>query len=361
MEWSPASSGPTRIALTAIVVLGLVSGRSSAGILLASDSYAIGSDPTAGQYVARSSLNNQPASLANLGFENGGYTHGTGTANFQISSTGLASAADGSSATGTGSVFFQGATSTTIKSVARNLTGFNEGTSGTYWMSILVRADGTNTTTDGYVLSGFGGTVAPTLGSTSATATNPVNPSPGFLQGIYVGFSDDSKTANEADLVLRYRDTTGMTSADQILVNGANNATANRTFLVVAQVNINVNGTAVDQVNYWVNPADLNSVGDLNSTSLASGSLNTFSFQGAASGTGDFTRLNYAAYDWTAAVTNFDEARLGTTLDSIAPAGAAAVPEPASIALSALGGGLVALGTLGRRRRSGRREVSRRA
>ena len=133
-------------------------------------------------------------------------------------------------------------------------------------------------------------------------------------------------------------------------VNGANNATANQTYLVVAQVGVNSAGS-VDQVNYWVNPSDLSSVSALtNGPSLASGSLSTYSYQGAASGTGDFTRLNYAAYDWNGARTYFDEQRLGTTLDSIAP-GPQTVPEPASLALTVFGGGLVALGALWRRNR----------
>ncbi len=202
---------------------------------------------------------------------------------------------------------------------------------------------GNQTTTDGWVLSGFGGTVAPTLGNTSSTATGPVNPSPGFLTGVFFGFSDDSKTSGEADLVMRYRDTTGMTSADQTLVS---NAVAGQTYLIVAEVNVN-GMSPIDPVTYWVNPTDLSSVGGLNGSTSIQGTVNTYSFQGSSTGNGDFTRLNYAAYDYTGDAF-FDEARLGTTLASIAPA-ATVVPEPTSLVLTALGG-LSALGAFRRRR-----------
>jgi len=209
--------------------------------------------------------------------------------------------------------------------------------SSTYWMSMLVKTDGTMTTTDGYVLSGFANSVAPTPNTTS-----------NFLQGVYVGFANENATVGgESDLILRYRDSIGTTTADQVLVSGAGGATTNQTYLVVMQVSINYSGS-LDQVNYWVNPADLNSVGDL-SNSLVSGSLNsTFAYQG----TGDFARLNYVSNDWNGATTFFDEQRLGTTLDSIAPL--ASVPEPASLVLTVLGGGMAFAGSLWRARRSSR-------
>ena len=348
MERNPAGPGFLRMALIATVALCGASTRSSAG-LIASDSYATGTDPTSGQYAAGISLFHptpnpgmlgQPDTLTNAGFVTGGYNSGAGTSNFLASSTGLTSVADGATSTDSGSVAWIAATGPTVKSVARNLSTFTEGTTGTYWMSMLVKNTGASLTTDGWALGGFGGTVAPTLGTTS----------PGFLQGIYVGFANDSGIANEADLVLRYRDTSGnKSSADAILVNGANNATANQTYLVVAEVNVNYNGS-LDQVNYWVNPTDLSSMSGLGNSTTIKGALDTYSFQGAASGNGDFARLNYAAYDYNGAAF-FDEARLGTSLDSIAPL--VAVPEPASLVLSSLGGGLFGLGML-RRRRSAR-------
>jgi hypothetical protein len=324
-----------RFALVFSAVLCGAMTRAHADVLIASDSYATGTNAAAGQYVSGASLfSGQPTGLVNTGFVNGGYTHGSITNNFISSPTGLVNAADGANAS-TGSVSWDPAGLDGVtRTAARNLSTFNEGTTGTYWMSMLVSNTGNQTTTSGWVLSGFGGTVAPTFGTTN-----------GNLSGIFIGFSDDSGTANEADLVLRYRNTTGATSADQTLVNGANNATAGQTYLVVAEVNVNFSG-AMDQVNYWVNPADLNSVADLNNTSIASGTLNTFSYQGQVGSTNDFTRLNYSALNWNGAAT-FDEQRLGTTLASIAPT---AVPEPSSMIL--LGAGSIAALAVRSRRRS---------
>jgi hypothetical protein len=353
IERNHPRSGPIRIALTAILTLGVASARSSADIPIASDSYVTGSDPTQGQYIPFNSatgtpslFTGQPSNLTNTGFVNGGYVHGSGTNNFVASSTGLDSAVDGASSTGSGSVaWIPAPLDGSTRSVARNLSTFNEGTTGTYWTSMLVSELGNQTTTSGWVLSGFGGSVAPIL-------STPTMNTSGNLTGIFLGFADDTGTAKEADLVLRYRNTTGMTSADQVLLNGANNALAGQTFLVVAQININVSGpnNSHDQVNYWVNPTSLASLSDLNATSLTSGTIDTLAFQGAATGNGDFTRLNYDSLNWDGAAT-FDEARLGTTLASIAPA---AVPEPSGLVLTALGGGLIVVGTLRRRRRAGR-------
>jgi hypothetical protein len=336
----------TRVALTAALVISGVSAKASAG-LVASDSYATGSSPLAGQYVpyiagVQGSLNAQPSTLTNTGFANGGYNSGTGTGNFVASATGLISSVDGADST-TGSVAWIGApVDNANRSVARNLSAFTEGTTGTYWTSILVSNAGTQTSTNGYVLSGFGGTVAPVAPGVTAS---------GFLQGIFIGFADDTQTAGEADLVIRSRDTTGnKTDQDTTLVSSVVN---NQSYLVVAQINVNPGGGSQDTVNYWVNPADLNSVADLNATSLAQGSFNTYSFQGSATGVGDFTRLNYDAVNWDGQ-SYFDQAALGTTLASIAPTLSGSVPEPASIAMTALGCGFFALGSYWRNRRSSR-------
>jgi PEP-CTERM motif len=335
IERNHARSGLIRIALTAAVVFCVASTRSSAGLIV-SDSYTTGSSPAAGQYVAGNALSSQ-AGLVTSGFTTGGYTSGSGTSNFVGTSAGLVSAADGATSE-SGAVAWIGTAGATTKSVARNLTPnlFNEGTTGTYWMSMLVSNVGNQTTTDGAILAGFGNNVAPTL----APGAN--------LAGIYFGFSDVHGATGESDLVIRSRDTAANTNTDTVLVNGTNNALAGQTFLVVAEVSVNSNGS-MDQVNWWVNPADLNSTSDLNNTSLAKGTLSTFAYQGASTGDGDFTRLTYASMDYTGNAF-FDEARLGTSLASIAPT-PSAVPEPSSVILTLMGGGLVGLVKLRRSRR----------
>jgi hypothetical protein len=333
-----------RFALVFSILLSVAVSRARADIPIASDSYATGTNPGLGQYDAtapNNALSGQPGTLSNLGFADGGYTHGFGTSNFVASATGLINAADGADAS-TGSVGWVGAPlDNATRSVARNLTAFNEGTTGTYWISELMSNTGNQTTTSGWVLSGFGNTTFPSLGTTT-----------GNLFGLYFGFANDSGAANEADLVMRFRSSAGgATSTDQILVNGANNATAGNTYLVVAEVNVN-SSNPLDHVNYWVNPTDLSSQTALTNTALASGSLDTLAFQGQTTNPvgNDFTRLNYAAFNWDGDAT-FDEARLGTTLASIAPS---SVPEPSSMIL--LGAGSIAALAVRSRRRTLRAE-----
>jgi hypothetical protein len=318
-----------RFSLVLSVLLTMVVSQAHADIPIVSDSYATGTDPTMGQYVVGNPLSNQPG-LVTPGFTTGGYTSGTGTSNFLSTASGLIDAADGADAT-TGAVAWVGSTGAE-KSVARNLTSFTESASPTYWISELVKNTGNQTTTSGWLLSGFGNNVAPTFGTTT-----------GFLQGIFFGFSDNSGTANEADLVIRYRDTSGnnggKSTADTILVNGANNATAGQTYLVVAAVNVNYSGS-LDHVTYWVNPTDLSSQAALTSTALTTGGFDTLAFQNV----GDFARLNYAEQGWDGDAF-YDEARLGTTLASIGP-----VPEPSSMVL--LGAGSIAALSVRSRRRA---------
>src|ERR1700733_6535932 len=86
-----------RFALVLSALLTVTVSRARADIPLASDSYAIGSDPTMGQYNAtppHNALSAQSPNLTNPGFS-GGYTHGFGTSNFVASASGLINAADG--------------------------------------------------------------------------------------------------------------------------------------------------------------------------------------------------------------------------------------------------------------------------
>jgi hypothetical protein len=320
-----------RFSLVLSVLMTILVSQAHADIPIVSDSYATGTDPTMGQYVVSNPLSNQPG-LVTPGFNTGGYTSGTGTSNFLSTASGLNYAADGADST-TGAVAWVGSTGAE-KSVARNLTPYNEGSSGTFWISELMKNTGNQTTTTGWLLSGFGNSTAPTLGTTT----------PGFLTGIFFGFADDTGAANRADLVMRYRDTSGnnggKSSADTILVDGTNNATAGQTYLVVAAVNLNYSGS-LDKVTYWVNPTDLSSQTALTNTALTTGSVDTLAFQG---GLNDFIRLNYAEQGWDGDAF-YDEARLGTTLASIGP-----VPEPSSMVL--LGAGSIAALSVRYRRRA---------
>jgi hypothetical protein len=323
-----------RFALVFSVLLCGAMNRAHADVLIASDSYATGGNPAAGQYVAGTSIASQTG-LVTTGFATGGYTAGSvNTSNFISSSTGLTNAADGANAS-TGSVAWIATSSsdTATKSLAHNLTSIiNESSSTTYWVSELMKNTGNQTTTTGSILSGFANATSTTLGTGTA-----------FLQGVYFGFADNSGAANEADLVARYRDTSGgKVVAQSVLVNGANNATADTTYLVVAKITIN-SGLTSDTVNYWINPTDLSSQAALTSTALTTGTLNTLSYQGGS--TGDFTRLNYVETNWDGGAF-FDEARLGTTLASIAPA---PVPEPSSVILLGAGS-IVGLVVRSRRR-----------
>jgi hypothetical protein len=336
--------------LTAAVVILGASATASAG-LIASDSYATGSNPLAGQYTAGNSLSNyngntgQPINLTNTGFANGGYNSGIGTGNFMASSTGLVSAADGSDSS-TGSVEWTGAPlDNQNRSVARTLSPFTEGSSGTYWTSMLVSNAGTQTTTNGFVLAGFGGSSGLFPGAPGASVG-------GNIQGIYIGFADENGGSGEADLIIRSRDTSTSDKGtqDTTLVS---NSLAGQTYLVVAEMNVNPGGSSLDSVTYWVDPTDFTSTTSLTSTAIASATFSTYSFAGSTTTNGnDFYRLNYAENDWDGQA-YFDQVELGTSLASITPL-TNAVPEPASIAMTALGLGGFAMASYLRRRRSAR-------
>ncbi len=338
----------TRFCLVGLMVaIGFCTASSNASAgLIASDSYATGSNPLGGQYTpyipgVQGSLNAQQTNLTNLGFNNGGYNSGIGTGNFVASSTGLVSSVDNSDSS-TGSVAWIGANLDGNKrSVARVLSPFVEGTTGTYWTSMLVSNAGTQTSTNGFVLAGFGGSSGLFPGAPGASIG-------GNLQGIYIGFADETGTAGQADLIIRSRDqsATDKGTQDTTLVS---NAVNNQVYLVVAQMNVNPGGS-LDSVTYWVNPTDFTSTSSLTSTSIASASFNTYSFAGSTTTAGnDFYRMNYTAQNWNGQ-SYFDQVELGTSLSSIAPA--TSVPEPASIAMTVLGCGSFAVGAFLRRRRS---------
>ena len=321
--------------LASIASMGLAA-PASAG-LIASDSYAIGTDPTAGQYQAGVSLMKQPSNLSTLGFVNGAFAGGSLTSNFQATAGGLAYAPYDTPSTNDGKVSWTGAAADGMtRSNGRSLNPV--ASSGSYWFHIIVSQDGTTApSTNGYVLAGLGNTVPPLLGATV-----------GNNEGLFFGFAQHG-TANDAgDLVIRYRDGAS-TTADAILVNGSTSNTA-QVYDIIARLDVNVGGGSADNLTYWVNAKDYSSQAALDATSLVTndttGPLSTLALQSSS----DFQRMTYSATNWTGRA-NFDELRFGTTLADVAPSGSLVVPEPASVAMTAIG----LLGGLGltiRRRRA---------
>ena len=327
-----------RLASIGLVALASLANSASAG-LLATDSYTIGSDPTQGQYAAGSLLKTEPPNQTNQGFVNGAYsgsyTGFNATSNFAVTAGGLAYAPLGNAGPNDGKVSWTGAGADgLIRADARSLTGLGS-IATTYWFNMVVSQDGTTASTAGAsILAGFGNTVPPVLGSTSAYGNNA---------GLYFGFAQHGTAGDTGDLVIRYRDTTGKTMADATLVSGASGGTAT-VFDIVARLDVNANGP-IDYLTYWVNPTSYTSQAALDATSVASndvgaggsGPITTYAIGTVT----DLARLNYVDQNWTGNA-NFDEARLGTSLADIAPL-VSSVPEPGSVVL--LGMGLI--GTLG--------------
>lgn len=297
-----------RIVISGIFCLGLTTSVAQ-GALLVADSYRIGTDPTAGEYIA-GNVAAQPANLTNLGFANGGYTGGTTTSNFAIVAGGLDATGVGYEAgdklryVGTGRDGIS-------RRRARSTPGI--ASSPTYYLSHHVSRDSVATEGAGYALTGFGNAISPDLTST------------GSLAGVFVGFAGSATPGNFGNLVLRSRNTVSTTSnADTILVEGS---TPNTTYHVVIRLDVNVAG-GQDQVTYWVNPADVTNEAAMTVSSTTTGTYSSFALQGAT----DFVRLNGAATNWDANV-HFDEPRLGTDLASVV---GPPVPEPAGLSCLAL-------------------------
>jgi hypothetical protein len=341
MERRPARIGASLMALTVSMVLGGLASPARAGLVIASDPYLIGS----GGYAAGTSLLKQP-SVAATGFVSGStYNSGSLTNNFIVQAGGLA-ATDPADA---GHVSYTGVGSdTAIRSNARLLNPVTS--SGTYWFSINVSQDGSSFpiagSPTGYALAGYGNTTPPVLGAT--TTTGLPSGSPAFLQGLFFGFAHEANDPanSNGDLVIRYRNSIGDTSGDAVLLTSA---TANTTYTIIAKLDVNVNGGSVDNLTYWLNPTNTSSEAALDASSSVTNFANplaTFAFQTPA----DFFRLTYSAQSWNGdgGSASFGDPTSGLTLADVVPA---AVPEPSSIAMMAMGvvGGL---GRAIRRRRA---------
>lgn len=329
-----------RIIPTLAAALGLAIVASNArAALVAGDSYLSGSDVTVGQYPSGTALSNAavlgtagalpgPGVHQLAGFTTGRYGAGTGSSQFAATSGGLANVGAQSTNAGSGKVSFLGVASAdnTPRSAARTLSPAALA-SGTYWIAHVVnRGNNTLATGTGFVLTGFGNAIEPTAGTTSAA-----------LAGLFVGFAQDGVANNFGNLVIRYRDTAGNTSADAVLINGATTSTFGTSYLVVAKIDVNASG-ATDAVTWWLNPTNGASESLLSATATSTGTFNSFALQGST----DFVRLNYTTRNYTGTAF-FDEARLSTDLAGLS----LAVPEPTTLAA------LAGLGvTLIRRRRA---------
>jgi hypothetical protein len=312
----------------AFFVASTVTVMSAQAALIAADPYPVGTNRAAGEYAVDTSIQSTANDgLVTPGFATGRYTGGTGTSNFVARATGYNHAASNATSA-TGRVqWVAGPLDELNRSVARNLSPAVP-TSDTYYMShLLSRADIPAAGGNGYVLTGFGNTTFPTLGTTS-----------GNLLGVYVGFAQDGVADNFGNLVIRTRNEDAATSADTVLVNGANTSTASTVYHVVMKVDVDTAGIQ-DTITWWLNPEDSSSDASLTATADATGSFNAV----AISAGSDLARLNYAARRWNANAF-FDEPRLSTDLAGLG----LAVPEPAGLAGLAMGALLLA-----RRRRHG--------
>ncbi len=302
-----------RVALMMTAVVGIVSATESRGALQASDSYLIGSDPTAGEYnditPSDNQLKNQSPELTNQGFVTGPYNQGTGTGQFGATSNGLNFAPLNEASDTSGKVNYSAAPLDGLtRTVARALDGLTQ--SNTYWISHLVnRGSIPLAGGDGYVLTGFGNTVQPAAGTTS-----------GFLEGAYVGFAQDGVVDNFGNLVIRYRPGAEASTIDEIVLDGSQTSTFGTTYAVVMKVDINVDGGSADSVSWWLNPTNFLSEETLTSSAFSSGTFESFAYQSPS-----IARLNYAAYNWNGNAF-FDAPRLSTSLEGLGGVAIEGVP-----------------------------------
>lgn len=295
------------LAFSLLMVATLAVAKTTHAATLAGDSFLIGGDPSAGEYIANKPFDTSPAGSDPQnptipGFTGPWNTGGTGL--WRSVAGGLSHPAIVSYG---GAAQFQFATEVGERDVKRNLTSPPTiATGNTYWMAALVRLNENDPDFDGYAYAGF----ASDLDDDGGT------------QGLRVGVEGDG---SEMDLVFRHR----ISGSAQETVSLLDGISPGDTHLVVIEAMINsdlggggVNGN--DNINIWVDPGSVANEAALGTPDF---SLEDFSLFNNAG----LQFLTLEGSDITGAGVAFDEIMLGDELADVVTA--AAVPEPGSFAL----------------------------
>lgn len=322
-------------ALVAAVAALSLGGVAHANLIVA-DSFRSGSDVTTGQYPSGTALNNLTllgtvgapagAGVHQLpGWVNGRYFAGGGTAQFSATSGGLVNAAIGATAAGSGKMNYGAAPlDTTVRTNARGL-NVSIPSSSSYWVSVLLNLGSTANFTStsnvgaGWVLTGFGNSGSLLTGASFGTT------------GLMIGFSQQGSSTNRGSIIIRSRSVgASPTNVDTVLLDGNTNSASivGVTNLVVAKIDVDVNGAGDDKITWWLNPGNGDGEGALNATAAATGTFNGQVFvQNAA----NIARFNVGSFQFPGNAF-FDEVRFASSLPGL---GFAIIPEPSALGLLA--------------------------
>ncbi len=210
-----------------------------------------------------------------------------------------------------------GTTDPTVqRRVHRTLTAYAP--SSTYYFSIVSQVQAGDQNGSGFVGAGFTG--AGTDGVFAGSVDN--------LRGLLVGSS--ATGTSSSNLVIRHRDQTSpgvFGTTDRVIITNVADQAVNR---LIIKLEVNAVGGNQERVTVWVNPTDISS------EAAASTSVTPISFLDYSMTTSsDITQLTLTGINHSK-VGSFDEMRFGTTFADVT--GAAAVPEPAGLAMLALSG-----------------------